>query len=119
MLFRIADIQRDTGYSSKHFIALFRATTGLTPKHYYRRQRFTAALQRLAKGNAQNLADLAASLTTFLKLYLIRIARNRFENSWIRRLELQKRRFKALLDSAHNVLGPHFEPAGSYRRDKW
>jgi AraC-like DNA-binding protein len=59
---RISDVQRQAGYSPKHFIALFRAAVGLTPKHYYRVKRFTAALQSIARGDGSNLAELAASL---------------------------------------------------------
>lgn len=59
---RVADIQRDAGYSARHFVALFRAAVGLTPKHYYRIQRFTAALQRLASTKPWNLADLATAV---------------------------------------------------------
>jgi len=59
---RVMDIQREGGYSPRHFIALFRAAVGLTPKHYYRVKRFTAALQSLASSGGANLADLAASL---------------------------------------------------------
>jgi AraC-like DNA-binding protein len=59
---RVMDIQREAGYSPKHFIALFRAAVGLTPKHYYRVKRFTAALQGLASNGATSLANLAASL---------------------------------------------------------
>ena len=59
---RIAEIQREAGYSPRHFIALFRSAIGLTPKHYYRVQRFTAVLRRLAGGDAANLADIAASI---------------------------------------------------------
>jgi AraC-like DNA-binding protein len=58
---RVAEIQRQTGYSPRHFIALFRAAVGLTPKHYYRVKRFTTALRGLAGGNAKGLADLADS----------------------------------------------------------
>ena len=58
---RVADIQRQVGYSPRHFIALFRAAVGLTPKHYYRVKRFTAVLRRLAANGDENLADLAAS----------------------------------------------------------
>jgi AraC-like DNA-binding protein len=58
---RVSDIQRESGYSPKHFIALFRSAVGLTPKHYYRVKRFTTVLRCLASGNAANLADLAAS----------------------------------------------------------
>jgi AraC-like DNA-binding protein len=59
---RIASVQRRAGYSPKHFIALFRDAVGLTPKHYYRIKRFTAALQTLAEGTGAGLAELAASL---------------------------------------------------------
>ena len=59
---RVTDIQREAGYSPRHFIALFRAAVGLTPKHYYRVKRFTAALQRLSSNSDTNLAHLAASL---------------------------------------------------------
>ncbi len=59
---RVAAIQRESGYSPRHFVALFRGAVGLTPKHYYRIKRFTAALQRLASGNPGNLADLAAAV---------------------------------------------------------
>jgi AraC-like DNA-binding protein len=56
---RVTDIQRDSGYSPKHFIDLFRSAVGLTPKHYYRVKRFTTVLQHLASGNAGSLAGLA------------------------------------------------------------
>jgi AraC-like DNA-binding protein len=59
---RVADIERDAGYSPKHFIALFRAAVGLTPKHYYRIQRFNAALRHIASGAGAGLADVAAFL---------------------------------------------------------
>ena len=58
---RVADIQRDAGYSPKHFIALFHAAVGLTPKHYYRVKRFNAVLRRIAANTGESLADLAAS----------------------------------------------------------
>jgi AraC-like DNA-binding protein len=58
---RVADIQRDAGYSPRHFVALFRGAVGLTPKHYYRIKRFTTALQCLASPNPRGLADLAAA----------------------------------------------------------
>jgi len=50
-----------SGYSPRHFIALFRSAIGLAPKHYFRIKRFTAVLQRLASGNTETLADVAAS----------------------------------------------------------
>jgi AraC-like DNA-binding protein len=58
---RVADIQRDVGYSPKHFIALFRAAVGLTPKHYYRVKRFNTVLRHIAANADESLADLAAS----------------------------------------------------------
>jgi AraC-like DNA-binding protein len=59
---RISAVQRQTGYSSKHFTALFRGAVGLTPKHYYRVKRFGAVVQALAGDHSSNLAELAASL---------------------------------------------------------
>jgi AraC-like DNA-binding protein len=59
---RVAVIQREAGCSPRHFVALFRGAVGLTPKHYYRIKRFTAAVQALASANAVNLADLAATV---------------------------------------------------------
>jgi AraC-like DNA-binding protein len=59
---RITDVQRQAGYSARHFISLFRGAVGLTPKHYYRVKRFTAALQMIARGASASLAELAASL---------------------------------------------------------
>lgn len=57
---RVEDIQRQSGYSPRHFIELFRSTVGLAPKRYYRVRRFSAALARIAQGNAR-LSDVAAS----------------------------------------------------------
>ncbi len=62
-LTRVAQLQRETGYSAKHFSALFRAAVGLTPKHYLRIQRFGNVLQRLAAGpvrTTDTLGDIAA-----------------------------------------------------------
>jgi AraC-like DNA-binding protein len=58
---RVKDIQRESGYSPRHFIALFRAAVGLTPKHYYRIQRFNSVLQFLASGADRDLAQFAVT----------------------------------------------------------
>jgi AraC-like DNA-binding protein len=57
---RVSSIQSSSGYSAKHFIALFRNSVGLTPKHYFRIQRFNAVARKLAGPAKQNLAQLAA-----------------------------------------------------------
>jgi AraC-like DNA-binding protein len=57
---RVDEIQQRTGYSPRHFIDLFHSTVGLTPKHFYRVQRFSNVLTRLARGGAR-LADVAAA----------------------------------------------------------
>jgi AraC-like DNA-binding protein len=60
---RVEDVQRQSGYSPRHFIELFRSTVGLAPKRYYRVQRFSNALARIAEGNVAGelkLADVAA-----------------------------------------------------------
>jgi len=69
---RVADVQRETGYSNRHFIALFRSAVGLTPKHYYRVQRFKAALQLLAGSTPASLASVAASVGYFDQSHLTR-----------------------------------------------
>lgn len=59
---RVDEIQRRTGYSPRHFIELFHSTVGLTPKHFYRVQRFSGTLARLAQGacdGGTRLADVA------------------------------------------------------------
>ena len=57
---RVSEIQRQSGYSPRHFIELFHSAVGLTPKHYYRVRRFSSALARLAKATGDvKLADVA------------------------------------------------------------
>jgi len=57
---RIHNIQRQTGYSSRHFIELFRSAVGLTPKHYCRLRRFSSVLTQLADRQT-SLAQVALS----------------------------------------------------------
>ena len=56
----INNIQKQTGYSARHFIQLFRSAVGLSPKRYYRIRRFSSVLARLTVRDS-SLADLAAS----------------------------------------------------------
>ncbi|WP_116809388.1 helix-turn-helix domain-containing protein [Steroidobacter cummioxidans] len=58
---RVDQIQRRTGYSPRHFIDLFHSAVGLTPKHFYRVQRFSSALTRLAQRQSDGggLAEVA------------------------------------------------------------
>lgn len=57
---RVDEIQRHSGYSPRRFIELFHSAVGLTPKHYYRVQRFSSALARMAQGHGEaRLADVA------------------------------------------------------------
>jgi AraC-like DNA-binding protein len=57
---RIDELQREAGVSPRHFIALFRGVTGITPKHYFRLQRFGSAAAALAMRDG-GLADVAAA----------------------------------------------------------
>jgi AraC-like DNA-binding protein len=57
----IADIQRASGYSPKHFIAMFHSAVGLTPKRYYRIRRFNWAVRHMAVGRGSGLAAIAAA----------------------------------------------------------
>jgi AraC-like DNA-binding protein len=56
---RIADLQRDSGYSPRHFIALFRTAVGLAPKQFFRVRRFNEAVRRMAAGDS--LSETAAA----------------------------------------------------------
>lgn len=55
---RVAEVQQQSGYSPRHFIELFRSNVGLAPKQFYRIQRFSMALARLARGGMP-LVDVA------------------------------------------------------------
>ncbi|MCI0413056.1 helix-turn-helix transcriptional regulator [bacterium] len=54
----ISEIVRETGYSHKHFIELFRTAVGQSPGLYSRILRFQRALKRLTEPNA-SLVDIA------------------------------------------------------------
>ena len=57
---QINHIRKQTGYSARHFIELFRSAVGLTPKRYYRIRRFSSVLAHLAARDS-SLADVAVS----------------------------------------------------------
>lgn len=56
---RISELREEVGYSSRHFIALFRSAIGLTPIRYSRIRRFAAVLRSLTQSGTSDLADLA------------------------------------------------------------
>ena len=57
---RVAEVQRRSGYSPRHFIELFRSNVGLAPKQFYRIQRFSTALAAIARSRMP-LAEVAIS----------------------------------------------------------
>jgi AraC-like DNA-binding protein len=57
----IESVRKQTGYSHRHLVALFRSAVGLTPKHYFRIRRISEAAQRLAT-RPTRIAELAADL---------------------------------------------------------
>ena len=57
---RIRQVQNETGYGAKRFIELFSSAVGLTPKVYSRIQRFQAVIERIARGDRVEWADVAA-----------------------------------------------------------
>ena len=57
---RMSVLQRAEGCSPRHFIALFNASVGITPKHYFRIQRFNEVARCIASNRADSLAELAA-----------------------------------------------------------
>jgi AraC-like DNA-binding protein len=69
---RVAEVQQASGYSPRHFIALFRSAVGLNPKHYYRIRRFNSAARSMAADAEQRLGDIAASAGYSDQAHLIR-----------------------------------------------
>jgi AraC-like DNA-binding protein len=55
----VREVVRQTGYSHRRFIALFRQAVGLTPKLYCRVLRFQRTLERMAADPAPALVELA------------------------------------------------------------
>jgi AraC-like DNA-binding protein len=55
----IQEVVKDSGYSHRHFIALFRRAVGLSPKRYCRVLRFQSALERVTGEEAASWIDLA------------------------------------------------------------
>jgi AraC-like DNA-binding protein len=58
---RVADAQCASGYSPRHFIALFRSAVGLSPKQYYRIRRFNYAVRAVMARDGQGFGDIAAA----------------------------------------------------------
>lgn len=56
---RIADVTEQIGLCSRQFSQVFRSEVGMTPKQFYRVQRFQYALRRLEPGPPDVWADLA------------------------------------------------------------
>lgn len=52
-------VVRESGYSHRHFISLFRHSVGLAPKTYSRVQRFRHALRLASDGGSASLAAIA------------------------------------------------------------
>jgi AraC-like DNA-binding protein len=69
---RVTDVQRASGYSPRHFIALFRSAVGLNPKRYYRIQRFNFAVRSVAAADGQGFGDIAAAAGYSDQAHLIR-----------------------------------------------
>lgn len=57
---RVADLQRDSGYSERRFTSLFAQAVGLTPKKYLRIKRLAKVLREISHGHT-SLAEVAAS----------------------------------------------------------
>lgn len=57
----VARAQRDSGYSPKHFINLFRFAVGLGPNRYHRIRRFNSVAGAMAASEHRQLSDLAAA----------------------------------------------------------
>jgi len=69
---RVDPLRRETGYSPKRFIDLFRQSVGLAPKSYCRIQRFQAVIARLAAAGRVEWAGVAADAGLFDQSHLNR-----------------------------------------------
>jgi AraC-like DNA-binding protein len=58
-LARIDAVRRESGYSPKHFISIFRSAVGLTPKVYCRVKRFERVIRGLTYGAPVDWASVA------------------------------------------------------------
>lgn len=67
----IASVSEQMGYSSRHFINLFRRHVGLTPKVYCRVRRFQEILQRLHRRQALRWPELALDCGYFDQAHFI------------------------------------------------
>ncbi|QJR15778.1 AraC family transcriptional regulator [Usitatibacter palustris] len=56
---RVTEVVKETGYSHRRFIALFRRTVGVAPKDHLRLQRFQRVLEQLKNDPGIAWADLA------------------------------------------------------------
>lgn len=56
---RVGEVVEETGYSHRHFVALFRDATGLAPKRFCRVLRFRRAVERLAAHPADSHSRVA------------------------------------------------------------
>jgi AraC-like DNA-binding protein len=68
----VAGLARESGYSQKHLITLFRDFVGVPPKLLARIIRFDGVMQRLRSGRAGTWADLAAELGYYDQAHLVR-----------------------------------------------
>ena len=69
---RVGDIVDETGYSHRHFVAVFRDATGLTPKRFGRVHRFRRAVVRLAGNPSASHSRVALETGYADQAHLIR-----------------------------------------------
>lgn len=67
---RVAELQRESGYSERRFTSLFSQAVGLTPKKYLRVKRLAKVLRELA-GGRMSLAEVAAGNGYFDQAHLV------------------------------------------------
>ena len=68
----VGEVVRETGYSHRQFVLLFRRAVGMPPKRYCRVRRFKAALDRLAVNPRVAWANLALSAGFSDQAHLVR-----------------------------------------------
>ena len=68
----VGEVTRQTGLSRRRFIEVFRDQVGLTPKVYWRLQRFRHVVQRVHRAPGVGWADLALECGYYDQAHLIR-----------------------------------------------
>jgi AraC-like DNA-binding protein len=67
----LSQLSEEIGYSQKHFISLFKAQVGVTPKQYFRIMRFQKAIRCIEGGRSRRWSQIALESGYYDQAHLI------------------------------------------------